>query len=143
SSDIKEDNPISLKQAFSLYSKLVHVKKIHAGQSISYGQTYKADKDEWIGTVPIGDGDDRLRKLQGYHVLIDGEYLPIGGRRCIDMMVIRLNKRYDVGTSVVIRREQNYNRITMDAVAEHLATIKYEIPCRINERIPRLSTSAK
>lgn len=143
SSGIKEDNTISLKQAFSLYSKLVHVKKIHAGQSISYGQTYKADKDEWIGTVPIGYGDGWIRKLQGFHVLVDGEYMPIVGRICMDMMMVRLNKSYDVGTKVVLIGEQNNNRITMDDVAEHLDTINYEIPCMINERIPRIYTSTK
>src|SRR5690625_5697255 len=66
SSGIRENDFISLKQAFSLHSRLAHVKKVPAGRSISYGQTYRAEEDEWIGTVPIGYGDGWIRKLTGF-----------------------------------------------------------------------------
>lgn len=143
SSGIRDNNQISLKQAFSLHSRLAHVKKVSAGESISYGQTYIAEKDEWIGTLPIGYGDGWIRKLQGFHVLVDGKYMPIVGRICMDMMMIRLEQRYDVGTKVTLIGNQKNSRISMDDVADYLGTINYEIPCMLNERIPRIYTSSK
>lgn len=141
SSSIKDSNMISLKQAFSLHSRLAHVKKVSAGESISYGQTYTAEKDEWVGTVPIGYGDGWIRRLQGFHVLVNGKYRPIIGRICMDMMMIRLDQEYEAGTKVTLIGTQGDNRISMDDVADYLGTINYEIPCMLNERIPRVYTS--
>ncbi|MBU5468554.1 alanine racemase [Virgibacillus sp. MSJ-26] len=143
SSGIRENGFISLKQAFSLHSRLAHVKKVPAGRSISYGQTYRAEEDEWIGTVPIGYGDGWIRKLKGFHVLVNGKYMSIVGRICMDMMMIRLDQKYDVGTKVTLIGDQNNSHISMDDVAEHLETINYEIPCMLNERIPRIYISEK
>lgn len=143
SKEVKAEEEIKLKQAFSLHSKLVHVKKIAPGETVSYGQTYTAEKDEWIGTLPIGYGDGWIRKLQGFHVLIDGKYVPIVGRICMDMTMIRLDREYDVGTKVTLIGQQQNEIIRMDDVADYLETINYEIPCILNERIPRIYTKGK
>src|SRR5699024_4741189 len=143
SATVKSENEIPLKQAFSLHSKLVHVKRISQGQSISYGGTYIAEKDEWIGTVPIGYGDGWTRKLQGFHVLVDGKYMPIVGRICMDMMMVRLDQKYEVGEEVTLIGEQKGARISIDDVANYLGTINYEIPCMIGKRVPRKYISTK
>src|SRR5699024_7044825 len=54
SSEIKDLENVDLRQSMSLYSELMQVKRVKAGEVISYGGTYKAEEDEWIGTVPIG-----------------------------------------------------------------------------------------
>lgn len=137
SKSVKAENGIVLEPAFSLHSRLVHVKKVTAGSAVSYGRTYIAEKDEWIGTIPIGYGDGWLRKLQGFHVLIGGKRLPIVGRICMDQTMIRLDGPYDIGTKVTLIGEQEGKRIEMDEVADYLDTINYEIPCTINKRVPR------
>nr|WP_222619020.1 alanine racemase [Ornithinibacillus hominis] len=135
---VKEENHISLKPAFSLHSKLIHVKSIKPGESVSYGRTYVAEEDEWIGTIPIGYGDGWNRKLQGMSVLVNGKRMPIVGRICMDQMMIRLDKSYPIGTKVTLIGEQGNDCIEMDEVAAYLDTISYEIPCMINERVPRI-----
>lgn len=135
---VKEEKRIDLKPAFSLHSKLIHVKRIAAGETISYGATYKAKENEWIGTVPIGYGDGWLRKLQGMSVLVNGERQQIVGRICMDQMMIRLDKEYSIGTRVTLIGEQQHARIEMDEVADYIDTISYEIPCTINRRVPRV-----
>lgn len=143
SSTLKKEKQIPLSQAFSLHSKLVHVKKIAAGETVSYGQTYIAEKNEWIGTLPIGYGDGWTRKLQGFHVLIDGKQMPIVGRICMDMTMVRLDQEYEIGTQVTLIGGQKGKYISMDDVADYLETINYEIPCLLNERIPRIYTTNK
>ncbi|HEX6594124.1 MAG TPA: alanine racemase, partial [Bacillota bacterium] len=61
---VQEEDRIELAEAFSLHSQLIHIKKVPAGTTISYGKTFTTEKDEWIGTIPIGYGDGWIRKLQ-------------------------------------------------------------------------------
>jgi len=138
SKTVKQEKSISLKQAFSLRSQLIHVKQIEAGESISYGATYKAKRNEWIGTIPIGYGDGWIRKLQGAEVLVGGKRMPIVGRVCMDQTMILLDKKYPIGTPVTLIGEQNGASIKMDEIADYLGTINYEIPCMINQRVPRV-----
>lgn len=138
SQEIKPLLPYPLKEAFSLHSRLTHVKKVKAGEKISYGATYEAKADEWIGTVPIGYADGWLRRMQHFSVLVDGKRAPIVGRVCMDQMMIRLPYELPVGTKVTLIGEQKGERISVDDVATHLNTINYEIPCTISYRVPRI-----
>lgn len=135
---VKQENTIHLQQAFSLHSRLVHVKEIEAGESVSYGATFTTSSREWVGTIPIGYADGWVRKLQGFNVLINGEPMPIIGRICMDQTMIQLDKHYPIGTKVTLIGKQNDAEIQMDDVAEYLETINYEIPCNITKRVPRV-----
>lgn len=137
SPDIKALGNIELKQAFSLYSELIAVKKIKAGEYIGYGVTYQAKEDEWIGTVPIGYADGWSRAFQGFHVLVDGKKQEIVGRVCMDMLMVRLDKEYEVGQRVTLIGKDKDAEISMDEVANYIHTINYEIPCMITSRVPR------
>lgn len=135
---VKAEQTIDLKRALTLHTRLSHVKYISKGDSISYGQTYVAKEDEWIGTLPIGYADGWRRKLQGFHVLVDGKRMPIVGRICMDQMMIKLDQQYPIGTKVTLIGKQRDEEISADDVAEYLETINYEIPCMLTSRIPRV-----
>ncbi|SFK36084.1 alanine racemase [Halobacillus dabanensis] len=135
---VKKEKPIDLNPAFQLKSRLVHVKKLEAGESISYGATYTTEKDEWIGTIPLGYADGWIRKLQGMDVLVDGKRHPIVGRICMDQFMICLDQEYPIGTKVTLIGKQGEEEISADEVADHLDTINYEIPCMISQRVPRV-----
>ena len=74
--EIEPELPFRLKEAFSLHSKIVHVKQIQSGEKVSYGATYEAKGNEWIATLPIGYADGWIRKLQGQEVLVKGQRVP-------------------------------------------------------------------
>ncbi|WP_374724677.1 alanine racemase [Calidifontibacillus erzurumensis] len=137
SMDIKDQLPFPLKEAFSLKSKIVHVKEVAPGERISYGGTYQTEKNEWIGTVPIGYADGWIRKLKFSEVLICGKRCPIIGRICMDQMMVALPKKVPVGTEVTLIGSQGSEKISIDEVAQRLDTINYEIPCLISSRVPR------
>lgn len=138
SHEIRQLQNVDLQQAFSLYSELIQVKKIKAGQSVSYGATFRAEEDTWIGTIPIGYGDGWRRDLQGFYVLVSGKKMPIIGRICMDVMMVQLDRAYEVGQKVTLIGEDHGAIIEMDDVANHLETINYEIPCMLTSRIPRV-----
>jgi alanine racemase len=138
SNEIKDQLPFPLREAFSLHSKIVHVKKIQPGEKISYGATYSSDREEWIGTIPVGYADGWIRKLNTRSVIVDGERVPIVGRVCMDQFMVRLPNRVDIGTKVTLIGEQASQLISVDEIASELGTINYEIPCMISYRVPRI-----
>lgn len=138
SQEIKSELPIKLNEAFSLHSKLTHVKKVHKGERISYGGTYEASEDEWIGTMAIGYADGWIRKLQGQDVLVNGIRVPIVGRICMDQSMVKLPYQVPVGTVVTLIGEQEGAAVPIDELAAKLETINYEVPCLIASRVPRV-----
>ncbi|MEC0700233.1 alanine racemase [Bacillus haynesii] len=138
STEIKDELPFRLREVFSLHTELTHVKKIKKGESVSYGATYTAERDEWIGTVPVGYADGWLRRLAGTEVLIDGKRQKIAGRICMDQFMISLTEEYPVGTKVTLIGKQQDEWISVDEIAQNLQTINYEITCMISSRVPRM-----
>ncbi|WP_268913880.1 alanine racemase [Lentilactobacillus sp. SPB1-3] len=130
--------PYDLKPALTLTSSLVHVKMVTKGTHIGYGATYEAQKDEWIGTVPMGYADGIARKLQGFDVLVNGHKCEIVGRVCMDQFMIRLDRKYDVGTSVVIIGKSGELQNTAEDIADYIGTINYEVICGLQPRIKRV-----
>ncbi|XEO93702.1 alanine racemase [Latilactobacillus sakei] len=134
------DLPYPLKPALGIESELVFVKQVAAGSKIGYGATYEASEGEWIGTIPMGYADGWLRRMSGSTVLVDGQRCEIVGRICMDQMMIRLPKRYPVGTKVVFVGKSGDDEITLQELAEYADTIHYEIICDLSDRIPRVYT---
>jgi alanine racemase len=138
SEEMKGLLPFPLKEAFSLHSRISHVKKIKAGEKVSYGATYIANQDEWVGTIPIGYADGWVRSLKGREVLIEGTRTPIIGRICMDQLMIRLPRKVERGTLVTLIGRQEAEYISIDEIAQEIYTINYEIPCMISYRVPRI-----
>ncbi|WP_298787061.1 alanine racemase [uncultured Marinococcus sp.] len=140
--DITGHLPFTLKEAFTLHSRLTQVKEVPPGTSISYGATYTSTENEWIGTVPIGYADGWLRahaENQG-EVLAGGIRVPIVGRICMDQMMVRLPHEFPVDTVVTLIGSQKEETISVTEVASRLGTITYEVPCIISKRVPRVYT---
>jgi len=136
--EIEPEIPFPLKEAFSLKSRLIHVKQLQKGEKISYGATYETSDEEWIGTVPIGYADGWIRKLQGQEVLVGGIRVPIVGRICMDQCMVRLPHYMPVGTVVTLIGRDGGEFISVNEIAAKLETINYEVPCNIAARVPRV-----
>ncbi|KKI92206.1 alanine racemase [Bacillus sp. SA1-12] len=136
--EIKDELPYTLQEAFSLHTKLVHVKKIRKGTKVSYGATYEAEEDEWIGTLPIGYADGWIRSLKNSDVIVDGKRTALVGRICMDQCMVKLPYELPVGTKVTLIGKQNHEYIPVDEVAKRLDTINYEVTCTVTSRVPRM-----
>ncbi|MCY9807568.1 alanine racemase [Lentilactobacillus senioris] len=135
SGDAIPTTPYPLKPAMSFVSQLVYTKQIAAGSSVGYGATYAAKQAEWIGTIPVGYADGVPRRLQGFHVLIDGHECEIVGRVCMDQLMVRLPYKMDPGTKVVLMGESNDKKITAEDIAEYIDTIGYDVICGFSARL--------
>src|SRR5262249_24012897 len=67
------------------------VKSIRAGESVSYGHTWTAQRDTNLALLPIGYADGVFRSLGGQiDVLINGRRRRNVGRICMDQFVVDL-----------------------------------------------------
>lgn len=131
-----------LKPAMSFKCKIMHIKKIHANDSISYGRKFIADKDCLIATLPVGYADGYTRMLSGKNVqvLINGKRANIVGNICMDQCMVDITDIPEarVGDEVVLFGTQKNEQILSDELAEKLNTINYEIVCMMARRLPRI-----
>ncbi|KGG53362.1 alanine racemase [Lactobacillus sp. wkB10] len=128
---------IKLKPALSFVSELVQVHTIHKGQGVGYGSTYIADKDQIIGTVPVGYADGFIRKFQGFKIKVGSEYCPIVGRVCMDQLMVQLPYEMPVGTKVVLISNDPDAPNSIKKAADYVDSIHYEVACLLDDRLPR------
>jgi alanine racemase len=130
---------VAVRPALSLHSQVVYFKVVKAGRSISYGATYRVERDSRVVTVPIGYGDGYPRALSNSgQVLIRGKRYPIAGRICMDQFMVNID--WDSAWNedeVVLIGSQGEQEIHVEDVAAWAGTIPYEILTGLNQRIPR------
>jgi alanine racemase len=137
---------ISLKPVLSWHTRVLQLKKVPKGTSISYGQTFITKRKSLIATLPVGyaDGYPRLLSNRGA-VLIKGRRAPVAGRVCMDLTMVDVTDIAGVrhGDEVVLLGGQDGAEITADEMAGWSSTISYEILTSIGVRVPRLHYSSK
>jgi alanine racemase len=129
-----------LRPAMTLKSRISHVKRVAAGERISYGLRYTFGGDANVATVPVGYADGVPRRLAGTggQVLIGGRRLPIAGVVTMDQLTIDAGDvPIHVGDEVVLLGRQGDELIRAEEWAERLGTIPYEVVCGISARIAR------
>jgi len=139
--DARGSDVIELKLALSLKTEVAFLKTIKAGESVSYGARYTADRDTQIATLPIGYGDGVPRNygLSGGKVLIRGVRCPIVGRVTMDQAMVDVGKLpVSVGDEVTMIGTDGNSTISTTEWGDLTGTISYEILCRLNERLPRI-----
>ncbi len=128
-----------LRPAMSLSSAVGLVRRVPAGEGVSYGHTFAPERDTTIANVPIGYGDGYSRLLSNNgEVLIGGRRRPIAGRVTMDTVMADCGDDDVVpGDEVVLIGAQGAEEITATEIAEKTGTINYEVVCSIGPRVPR------
>ena len=130
-------NMPKLKPVMTLNTVVSHIKNISAGDTVSYGRTYKASRTTRIATVPIGYADGFLRTVGGrYGMLVNGHLAPIAGRVCMDQTMLDVTG-LDVSVGDVVTVFGGNDAVSADAMAAAAGTINYEVVCAVGERVPR------
>ncbi len=134
-------NGIGLRPVMSFKSRIVNVKRVEKGRSVSYGRTYRFGHDAIVAAVAAGYGHGLSRALsnKGY-LLVRGRRAPIVGMVTMDVTLIDVTDIPDVavGDEVVIFGRQGDAEIGIYEVAKWCDTIAYEVTCGIGKRVPRV-----
>jgi alanine racemase len=131
-----------LDPVLSWRSELGASKLLRAGESTGYGRRFVAERDTWIGTLPIGYGDGVRRGLSdNADVLVGGRRYPLVGTISMDNVTIDLGPSDAEpplrGADAVLIGRDGGERILAEDVARRLGTINYEVTCGISARVPR------
>ena len=132
---------IDVIPVMSFKARLVLVRDMPGGSSISYGRTYIAPGPMKMGVVPVGYGHGLSHRLSNKgQVLFRGKRVNVIGRVTMDMTMLDLSGFADaaVGEEVVIFGRQGSEEITADDVARWDETLNYEVLCRISKRVARV-----
>jgi alanine racemase len=133
---------INLIPAQQFKTKIVFIKELPRGESISYGRTYITKRRRRVASLPVGyaDGYNRLLSNQG-EVLVRGQRVPIIGRVCMDQCMIDVSNltQVEIGDEVVLWGRQGEEMITVEEIAQKIRTINYEIVHMPDKkRVPKL-----
>lgn len=133
--------PDGIKPVMSVKSVVSQLKIIHAGDTVSYGRTFKADKAVKLALIPCGYADGFNRRLSGqWNVLIRGKEAPVCGRICMDQTLVDVTDIPDVQTGdvVTVYSDEIEGGNSFTAAAEKIGTINYELLCAVGTRVPRI-----
>ncbi len=131
------DQPLGLKPVMQLEAEVMQVRKVAAGESISYGADFVADRPMRVAVLcaGYGDGIPRLLGARGGQVVMHEVAMPIVGRVCMDYTMV------DV-TGHPVRagdRAQFWgDDLPANAVAARCDTISYELFTGVGSRGQRI-----
>jgi len=132
---------VALKPVLSWRTRVLQLKRVPEGSSISYGQIFVTQRESSIATLPVGyaDGYPRLLSNRG-EVLIRGQRAPVAGRICMDLTMVDVTdiRGVEQGDEVVLLGAQGKAAISADEMARWAETISYEIFTSISDRVPRI-----
>lgn len=138
---------MGLWPAMTLKCPVALIRSVKAGDGVSYGHTWIAERDTTLALLPIGYADGVFRSLSGrIDVLINGRLRRSVGRICMDQFVVDLGPgRPDVaeGDDAVLFGPGRHGESTAQDWAELLGTINYEVVTSPRGRVTRTYRGAQ
>jgi alanine racemase len=129
--------PSYLRRVLTWKAALTSCRVMPEGWGISYGQTYHTQAGEIIGVIPAGYADGFKRSSKN-EVLIDGQRVPVVGRVCADMSMIKLPRQVPLGTEVVLLGTQGDESIQIEDLSERWNTAQADVTANISQRVERI-----
>lgn len=134
---------LNLKPVMQFETEVAAIRRFSPGQSVSYGRTWKADKETDIAVLPVGYADGLLRRNSpGLKVTINGKAYPIVGRICMDQCMADIGKdnpdvkRWD--KVIIFGPKEKGSIFDADDIAKMTGTISYEIMTSVSSRVKRI-----
>lgn len=125
-----------------LVSRVLCVRTVEAGETVSYGRTWRASEATLVATVAGGYGDGLPRQLSGRGEVAIGEVrYPIAGRVCMDMLMLDLGPPSGPGAGVRAGDEVVLFGGSAPAaidLADAAETISYALTCGLTGRVVRV-----
>lgn len=133
---------MGLRPAMTLKAPVAMVRSIKAGDGVSYGHTWIAERDTTVALIPLGYADGIFRTLSGrLQVSINGRRHPGVGRICMDQFVVDLGPGsvdVGVGDEAILFGPGASGEPTTQDWADLVGTINYEVVTAVRGRITRV-----
>lgn len=115
-------------------ARVIATRTVRAGESVSYGATWRAPRDTLVATLAIGyaDGVPRALSNRGAVELL-GDLAPIVGRVTMDMTMVRPSTPCAPGEVATVWG----GLVSLEEQARHAGTISYELLTSVAGRVER------
>jgi alanine racemase len=126
---------LGLRPAMTLTSRLIAVQQLARGDTVGYGESFRAEIPMRVGIVACGYADGYPRHApSGTPILVAGGRTKTVGRVSMDMLAVDLTviPAAEVGSPVVLWGEG----MPVDEVAMSAGTVGYELLCALAARVP-------
>ena len=117
-----------LEPVLSWTTEVAQAKLLRAGESTGYGRLFVAERDTWIGILPVGYADGFRRDLTGTEVRVGGERRRVVGAVSMDATAVELAGPVPAGTPVTIVGRG----VPLEEHARVAGTLTYELACGID-----------
>jgi alanine racemase len=120
----------------ALRARVVAIRRIREGDTVSYGASWRADAPTRIVTIAIGYADGFHRAVgQARAVELGGRIVPVIGRVAMDMIMVAVDQDHavDLGQVATIWG----GAVSLDQQAGWAGTVAYELLTALSPRLPR------
>lgn len=130
---------LGLRPAMTLRASVAAVRRVPAGQGVSYGYIHRTERESTLALISIGYADGVPRAASGAGpVSIGGRSFPVAGRIAMDQFVVDAgDEPVQVGDEAVLFGDPATGVPCATDWADAASTINYEIVTRIGPRVPR------
>ena len=146
-SPVPQLGKFDLQPVMTLSAQVANIKKVSAGESVSYGYTWTAQADTMVALIALGYADGVVRRLSGrFEVTIAGRRFPSVGRVCMDQFVVDLGgdgSGVAVGDEALLFGPGDRGEAHAQDWADALDTISYEVVTGIRGRVRRQFVGAR
>ena len=134
-----EGGPLVPEPVVSVRARIVELRTVPAGDTVSYDATWRADGPRRIATVPVGYADGYRRNLSNRgEALLRGARVPVVGRVTMDMTMFDVTETdAALGDVVTLLGREGGEVITVSALAAAAELSPYEVLTGLKLRLPR------
>lgn len=134
---------IRLEPVMEMKTIITSIKKIKKGETVGYNNTFKAEKDMIIATIPVGyyEGIDRRLSNRGFVEIIPEKIpCPIIGRISMNITSIDISHipNIEINSKVLVISNDSKSKCSIESIAKLCNTINYESVIRIPGQLKRI-----
>jgi alanine racemase len=127
---------VSPQAAAALRARVVAVRRVAPGDTVSYGGTWRAERPTTIATVAVGYADGFPRAAGRPRTMeLGGRILPVAGRVAMDMTMLAVGDDQVVSCGDVATVFGGL--ISVEEQARAAGTTSYELLSSLSPRVPR------
>jgi len=129
---------LDVKPVMQFEAKVIFIKTVAAGTTVSYNRTWAAPGPRHIATIAAGYADGYFRTLSGRAtVMINGKTYKQIGTVTMDQIMVDLGTQHNVktGDKAILF---GWDGPSAEEIAEIAGTISYETLCSVSSRVKRI-----